>query len=185
MREQLGGRYHLVHQLHALGLLQPDLITLEQEPQRVGRRQHAGDALRPAGARKQPHLDLRKPHAGARVARRDAVVAGEAKLEAAAERSARDRRHPRLAAGLDPPIDEREPAALLEQAGDVGILTAPRARALRRTGGSLAAERLQHGEVGPGAERVLAGGDDRALDRAVGRHPLDDIGELGDDRAGR
>ncbi len=177
-------------ELQVLGLLHSELIALEQEAQCIAGRHHTGDPLRPAGAGKQSDLDLGEPQSAVDVLRRDAVVAGEAKLETAAERGARDRRHPRLAAGLEPPVEQRELAALLEEDGDGGLVTArlppvTRSGTRWRIGESVATERLQHGEVGPGAERVLARGDDRALDRGLARHLLDDIGELREDRAGR
>ena len=111
------GRHDRVDQLHRPRALDLDLVALEKELQRVGWRQHAGDARRAAGAGKQPDLDLRQPEARLRILRRDAVVAGERELEAAADRGAVDGGDPRLAAGLDPPIEQRELAALLEQAG--------------------------------------------------------------------
>ena len=92
------------------------LVALEQELQRVGGRQHARDARGAAGAGKQPDLDFRQAEARLRILRGDAVVAGERELEAAAERGAVDGGDPRLAAGLDPPIEQRELAAFLEQA---------------------------------------------------------------------
>ena len=100
----------------------------------------------------------------------DAMVAGEAQLEAAAERGAVDRRDPRLAAGLEPPVEQRELAALLEQARDRRLLALRLGQVGERRGSSISSMR----EIGAGAERVLAGGDDRALDRGVGRDLLDD-----------
>src|SRR6202042_622604 len=80
------------------------------------RRQHPCDPRGAAGAGKQADLYFRQPESGLRILRGDAVVTGESKLEPAAERSAVDRGDPRLAAGLDPPIQQRQLAAFLEQA---------------------------------------------------------------------
>ena len=93
----------------------PDLLALEQELQRVARLHHARDALRAAGAGKQPDLHLGQADARLRIVGGDAMVAGEAQLEAAAERHAVDRRDPRLAAGLQPAVELRQLAALLEE----------------------------------------------------------------------
>ena len=66
-----------------------------------------------------------------------------------------------------------QPAALVEQQHR-GRLLAARLRGF----GELPPERLQHGEIGAGAERLLARGDDRALDGGVGRDVLDDGGQF-------
>ena len=103
----------------------------------------------------------------------DALMAGEAELEAAAERGAVDRRDPRLAGGFQPPIELRQLAALLEQFGDRGFV------ALRLGEfGEGAAQAFKQREVGAAAEGVLARGDDRALDRGVGRDLFHDAGKL-------
>ncbi len=44
----------------------------------------------------------------------------------------------------------------------------------------LRAEALEHGEVGAAGERLLARGDDAALDRGVGGDRLDDLRQLVD-----
>ncbi len=155
------GRYDRVDQFHCPRALDLDLVALEKELQRVGWRQHAGDARRAAGAWKQPDLDLRQPETRLRILRRDPVVAGERELEAAADRGAVDGGDPRLAAGLDPPIEQRELAAFLEQAGR---------RLLLAVAGKLpeaAAERLEEREIGASAEGVLARGDHHALHGSV------------------
>ena len=53
-------RHHRVDQLHRLGAVEAKLVALEQKLQRVGRRQHARDALRAAAAGKQADLDFRQ-----------------------------------------------------------------------------------------------------------------------------
>ena len=104
-------------------------------------------------------------------------MAGEAKLEAAAERGAVDRRDERLAAGLDAPVELRQLAAFVEQQRRRGFLAVPLRHLAEHAG-----ERFEQRQVGAGAERVLAGGDDRALDRGVGCDLLDDLAELLDHR---
>src|SRR5262245_39828133 len=116
------------------------LIALEQELQRVAWRHHAGDALRPAGAGKETDLDLGQSHPRLCTVGGDAMMAGEAKLEPAADRHAVDCRHPRLAAGLDAAIEQREFSAFLEQQYGGSFLAARLGDA-----GEAAAERLQHG----------------------------------------
>ena len=149
--DQVGRGHHGVDDLHALGLRQPDLVALEQKLQGIARRHDAGDALGAAGAGKEADLDLGQPDSRLRIVAGDAVMAGEAKLEAAAERGAVDGRDPRLAAGLDPTIEHGELAAVLVKRRDRRFLAA-------RLGhvGELAAEQFQHGEIGAGAERLLA-----------------------------
>ncbi len=113
--DQIAVRHHGVDELHRLGAIELQLIALEQKLQRVGRRQHARDALRAAGAGEQADLDLGQAEPGAAVVGGDAVMAGERQLETAAHRGAVDRRDPRLAAGLDAAAQQRQFAALLEQ----------------------------------------------------------------------
>ena len=99
----------------------------------------------------------------------------------------REKRLETLAAALQRP--EPEVLAKLAAAANLDIAsnleTEPDARGLLPARlhhlGKIAAERLQHGEVGTGAECVLARGDDRALDRGLARHLLHDIGKLSDD----
>ena len=88
-----------------------------------------------------------------------AIVAGQRQLEGAAEAQAIDGRRPRLAAGLELAEQQRQPARALEEGLHGGLLVAllgqPRV---------VAAERLEHVEVGAARKRLLAGGDDAALD---------------------
>src|SRR5262249_56657268 len=88
----------------------------------VARRHHAGDALGAAGAGEQPDFDLGQTDARPRVVGRNPMMAGEAELESATERYAVDRGDPRLAAGLDPPVQERDLAALLVEVLDRHLL---------------------------------------------------------------
>ena len=96
-------------------LQRPDLLALEQHLQRVAGLHQARDALRAAGAGKQPDLDLGQADAGRVGVRHDAVMAGERQLEGAAEADAVDRRGERLAAGLEPAVEQRQLARFLEE----------------------------------------------------------------------
>ena len=168
-RHQIARRHHFVDELHRLGAADAELVALEQKLQRVGRRQHARDALRAAAAGKQADLDFRQAEPRLVVVGNDAVMAGERELEAAAHRRSVERRDPGLAAGLDAAEGQRELADLLEQ---------PRIRRLLALRlyqlGEGAILIFQHGEVGAAAERVLAGGDDGALDGGIARDLFDD-----------
>ena len=175
--DEIGGRHHGIDELHRLGAVEPELVALEQELQRVGGRHHARDALGAAGAGKQADLDLGQADAGLVVVGGDALVAGEAELEAAAERGAVDGGDERLAAGLDAPVELRQLAALGEQHRRRGLLALALGQVAER-----ARQRFQQRQVGAGAERLLARGDDRALDRGVGRDLLDDRGQFLDRR---
>src|SRR5438270_3961082 len=62
-------------------------------------------------------LHFGQAQAGLGIGGGDAVVAREAEFESAADRSAVDGGDPRLAAGLDAPVEQRELAALLEHHG--------------------------------------------------------------------
>ena len=169
--DEVLGRHDGVDHLHALGAVDTELVALGEHREGIARRHHAGDALRAAGAGKQADLDLGQADARLRVLRGDAMVAREAELERAAERGAVDGGGPRLAAGFQPPVEQRELAALLEQLGVRRLLAL-----LACHVGKGAVERLQHGEVGAAGERVLARGDDRALDGGL-------VGDAVDDRA--
>ena len=102
----------------------------------------------PPGSR--PILTSGWPTLALRVGRGDAVVAGEADLEAAAQRGAVDRRHDRLAAGLLAAEHLLQLAELVHQLGGI-----------RRVGAQ------QHLEVGAGDEVGLGRGQDDALDLVV------------------
>ena len=104
------------------------------------------------------------PTLALRVGRGDAVVAGEADLEAAAQRRAVDRGDDRLAAGLLAAEQLLQLAELLDELGGV-----------RRVGAQ------QHLEVGAGDEVGLARGDDDALDLVVLERLLERAG-IGRDR---
>src|SRR5262252_7597218 len=96
------------------------------------------------------------------------MVAGERKLEAAADRGAVEGRDPGLAAGLDAPEEQRQLAAFLEETERrlfLALILGERRKC--------AAKRLKEGQIGTGAERVLGRGDHHAFDGGVGRKPLD------------
>src|SRR6202011_1646166 len=76
-----------------------DVVALEHDLQRIVRADQTREALRAAGAGQQAQLDLRQ--AEPRLRRRDAVVARQRQLEAAALRVAVDRRDVRLRALVD------------------------------------------------------------------------------------
>ncbi len=155
---EIAGRHHRVDQLHGLGATDTDLLALEQELQSVGWLQHPRDTLCAAAAREQADLDLRQAEPCLIVVGGDAVMAGQRQLEAAADRGTIDRGDPRLATRLDPTANHRQLAAFLEEA------CIRRRLALRRHQfGISAAQRFEHGEIGTGAECVLAGCDDGAL----------------------
>ena len=101
------------------------------------------------------------------------MMAGQRQFQAAAHRGAVDRRDPRLAAGLHAAGDLRQLAAFFEQKF-VRPFLAFRFPQFRER----AALRLQHAQIGAGAERLLAGGEHCALDGGVGRDPLDDRRQL-------
>ena len=104
-----------MHEAHFLRRRRADLIALEQHLQGVRRRQQPSDALRAASAREEADFDFRQ--ADTRLVRigDDAVVAGERKLEAAAHADAVDRRRDRLAAGLEPPVGQRQLLYLVDE----------------------------------------------------------------------
>jgi hypothetical protein len=103
-------------------------------------------------------------------------VAGERELEGAAEADPVDRGGERLAAGLEPTVEQRQLARLLEEDAH-RLLFALLALELLVE----AAEALQHGEVGATGKSLLAGGDHAALDGLVRRDRLDDLRQLVDD----
>src|SRR5262252_9663748 len=129
-----------------------------------------------AGARKETDLDFRQSHARVCALARDPVMARQAKLETTTQRRAGDRRHPRFAACLEAPIEQRQLAAVLEKYGGCGLLAACPCHL-----GECVNGRFQHEEVRAGTKRLLARGDDRAPDCAIAGDRLDDIGKLLDD----
>ncbi len=175
--DQVRGRDDVVDELHGLGAVEPDLVALEQELERVGRAHHARDALRAACAGEEPDLDLGQAEARLRIVGRDAVMAGKRQLEAAAHRGAVERRDPRLAAGFELAVGQRETAREIEHHRVGGFL------ALGLENRHVVVTLLfQHREVGAAAERILARGDDRALDGGVPRDLVDQRVELLHDR---
>jgi len=93
--------------------------------------------------------------------------------EALAQAQALDGRREGLAAGLQPPEQQRQAPGGLEEVAHRHLLALLGLQLLVGP-----AEALQHGEVGAAGEIVLAGGDDAALDRRIGRDLLDDLLEL-------
>ena len=173
--DHVGGRHDGVDQVQRLGLGEIDRLALQQQLHRILRRHDARHALGAAGAGEQADLDFGEAEPGLGIFGGDAVMAGQRQLEAAAERQAVDRGGPRLARGLDIAEHLREAAALVEQhlvGGDLALL-------LQQFGVGMA-HALEHREVGAGAKRFLARGDDDALDRGVLRGLLDDCLELVD-----
>ena len=175
--DQVGRGHDRIDELQALGLRDPELIALEQKLQRIRRLEQPRHSLGAAGAGEQPDLHLGQADARLLGVGGDAVVAGEAKLKTAAQHRAVDGGDPRLAAGLNPPVEQRELAALLEEPGSRSLFAAR-----RRHIGKLAAGGFQHGEIGTGAERFLARGDDDAPDGSISHHRVEDRAELGHDR---
>ena len=90
----------------------------------------------------------------------NAMMAGERELEAAAHGGAVERADPRLAAGFDTPVKQRQLAAFLEHESRGRFL----AFVLNQVG-KYRAHAFEHGEISAAAEGILARGDDRALDR--------------------
>ena len=171
--DHVGGRHDGVNQVQRLGLVELDRLALEQELHRVLRLHDARHALGAAGAGEQADLDFGQTKPRLRIVGGDAVMAGQRQLEAAAEREAIDRGGPRLARGLDVAEHLREAAALVEQhlvGRDLALL-------LQRLRIGVA-HALQHREIGAGAERFLAGGDDDALHGGISGGLLHDRLEL-------
>ncbi len=115
LRQQLAGRHDLVDQAETLGGIDREVLAFEQDWRGILHADQARDALRTATARQQADLDLGLADLGLRVGRGDAVVRGEADLEAAAQRRAVDRGHDRLTAGLLPAKHLLELAELFHQ----------------------------------------------------------------------
>ena len=75
--------------------------------------------------------------------------------------------------GLEPPIGARQFADLVDEGAHRRLLALGfgEARVFRPAA-------LQHGQVGAAGEAVLAGGEDRALDRCVAGDLVDDLADL-------
>ena len=159
LASKLARRHDLVDQAQALGGIDREVLALEQDGRGVHHADQARDALRAAAARQQADLDLGLADLGLGVGRGDAVVAGEADLEAAAQRGAVDRGHDRLAAGLLAAEHLLQLAELVHQLGGI-----------RRVGAQ------KHFEVGAGDEVGLGRGQDDALDLVVLDRLLDRAG---------
>ena len=113
--DDLGRRRDLVDEAHLLGCGGLQLLALEQHLQRVRRRHEPRDPLRAAAAGEEADLDLRQADPRLVAVGGDAVVAGERQLEAAAHADAVDRDGDRLAAGLEPPVDDVQFLRLLDE----------------------------------------------------------------------
>ena len=137
----------------------------EDELERPFRPDEARQALRAAGAGQETELDLGQADAGA--GRRDAVMAAERELEAAAERRAVQRRDDRLADALDRLDDLDQPgrAARLAELRDVGAGRegAPGAGEHRGLNAGVVPDPLE-GLDQPGPDLVLQGIDGRVVD---------------------
>ena len=103
-------------------------------------------------------------------------MAGQGNLEPAAQRETVDRRGDRLAAGFQGAEGLVETEALLEQL---------RLHLVFRQLGQLGRGPAQFGQVGAGAEGILAGGDDDTLDGVIidhlGRQRVEVIHDFGGD----
>ena len=124
-----------------------------------------------------PILTSGRPETRLGVVGGDALVAGEAELEAAAQRRAVNGRGERLAAGLDAPVELRQLAAFGEQHRRRRCVALALGKLPKRAG-----QRFQQRQIGAGAECLLARGDHRALDRGVAGDLLDDLGQFLDRR---
>ncbi len=101
--EVVARRHDLVDQAEFLGLRGAQLLALhEQAHQRVDDAEHAHGAGHAAAARQQAELDLGEAELELGIVDRDAMVAGQRDLEAAAQRGAVERRDDGLAERLQP-----------------------------------------------------------------------------------
>ncbi len=112
----------LVHEAHFLGLGRTDLIALEQHLQRVRRRHQPRNALRAARAGEEPDLNLGQADTRLVAVGGDAIVAGEREFEAPAHAHPVDRGGDRLAAGFEPPVDQRELLRPVDKSAHRGLL---------------------------------------------------------------
>ncbi len=159
--DQVRCGHDLVHQPTFEGGVGPDRAALEHHRQRRHGAHQARHALRAAGARHQPDFGLHQAQLDARIVRHDAMMAGEADLQPAAQRQAVDGSDKRLAARLDAAHRQVELHQVVEHG--LGALL------LRGAGlGGFAGLLLQHRQVGPGDEGRLGRGHDHALDARVG-----------------
>jgi hypothetical protein len=170
--DELFARSDLVDELHRLGLLATGPRAFQQIFEPSLRVDHAHDALRTAGAGKNPDLHLRERHLRRPVFGHDPPVRGECELCRTAHAGSMDADYERLAAGLQPPVEPRHARRLFEQL------------ALRAQGVLLLLlaedreEPMDHGDVGAAGKVLLAGLDDCALQGSVGSHHLNDRAEF-------
>ena len=130
----------------------PQALALQQQRhQRVDDAEHPHAAHDAAGAREQAELHLGEADDRLGVVDDHAVVAGQADLQAAAERRPVDRRHHRLAERLQA---AQQRLAVADEPGHLlGVVLRGLAQVV---------------QVAAGEERVLRGGDDHARDLVLG-----------------
>ncbi|CFP47740.1 Uncharacterised protein [Bordetella pertussis] len=124
----------------------------------MARADQARQALRAAGARQQPQLDLRQPQRGAR--RRQPIVAPQRKLQRAAQRRAIEQRHHGHRRVLDAVYQFGQPGILVRPCL-VELLDIRASRENARTG----ADQQQRPHVRPGVHLL------QALRQAVPQRP--------------
>src|SRR5205085_3194372 len=88
--QKLARGHDFVDQAQTLGGVDREILAFEQDGRRVHDADQARDSLGAAAARQQTDLDLGLADLGPGIGRGDAVMAGEADLEAAAQRGAVD-----------------------------------------------------------------------------------------------
>ena len=101
------------------------------------------DALRAAAAGEEADLDLGQADARLVAVGDDPIVAGERQLEAAAHADAVDRRRDRLAAGLEPPVDQVQLLRRFDEGAHRRLLALGLGAA-----GEFVAGGLEHGQIG-------------------------------------
>ena len=176
--EEFARRHHRIDEFQRLCPRRRELLAAEQHLQRLLGAGHPRHPLRAAGAGEKPDPHFRETELDAVALGDDPAVAGEGEFERSAERGAVDRRDDRLAAGLEFAEHVAEPPRLgIEALQRSFVVTA--GPGLRVKGPE---QRVEHGEVGAAGKRLLAGGEDHALDRGVGSDPRHDRLELGDGR---
>ena len=166
----LAGFDELVTDAGLHGLFRRQRRPLKDERQSRLRADETRQALRTATTGEEADLRFGKADLRFRLVGDDTVVTGERDLEAAAERRAVDRGGDRLAAGLEAAEQHVElEVALIHRLDAIFLRTLTGAARLA----------AHHGKVGTGAEGVLAGGEDGALDRVVAHDLFDDRGHVG------
>ena len=173
LRQQFGLGCDGVDEVHGLRRLCADLLALEQHLQGVTGGHQPGDALRATGTGKQADLDFRQADAGLRTVGCDPVMTGQRQFEGTAEADTVNGSDPRLAAGLEPAIEQRQPARAIEKSLYRSLFS------MRADHVDIAAAGgFQHAEIGASGEGLLAGDDDAALDGGICRDLHDDAFEF-------